>query len=76
MSAEHKSVEITETYTSDGIPTIGAKAGTAEDREAMRRLGKQQLFKVWRLTRTSASEQVLSVTSSAISASFPFLASR
>jgi hypothetical protein len=30
----------------DGIPETGIKAGTVEDREAMRRLGKQQLFKV------------------------------
>ncbi|KAH7112914.1 amino acid/polyamine transporter I [Dendryphion nanum] len=29
----------------DGIPETGVKAGTVEDREAMRRLGKKQLFK-------------------------------
>lgn len=41
-----KQVQVTETYAPDGIPETGKKAGTAEDREAMRRLGKQQLFKV------------------------------
>jgi len=41
-----KEVRVTETYDPDGIPTSGQKAGTAEDREAMRRLGKQQVFKV------------------------------
>ncbi|KAK5943161.1 hypothetical protein PMZ80_004167 [Knufia obscura] len=40
-----KSVQVTETYAPDGIPQTGEKAGTVEDREAMRRLGKQQLFK-------------------------------
>ncbi|KAF2729568.1 GABA permease [Polyplosphaeria fusca] len=29
----------------DGVPLTGIKAGTIEDREAMRRLGKEQLFK-------------------------------
>jgi len=41
-----KQVQVTETYAPDGIPESGKKAGTVEDREAMRRLGKQQLFKV------------------------------
>lgn len=31
----------------DGIPATGPKAGTLEDQEAMRRLGKEQLFKVF-----------------------------
>jgi len=43
---EDKHVQVTETYDPDGIPTTGQKAGTAEDREAMGRLGKQQVFKV------------------------------
>jgi len=46
MSGKDERVLVTETYGSDGIPTTGKKAGTAEDREAMRRLGKDQLFKV------------------------------
>lgn len=46
MYVDDKSVQVTETYTSDGIPETGRKAGTADDREAMRRLGKQQQFKV------------------------------
>jgi len=43
-----KHVQVTETYAPDGIPETGVKAGTVEDREAMRRLGKQQVFKVSR----------------------------
>lgn len=45
MYDDDKTVEVTETYAPDGIPETGKKAGTADDREAMRRLGKQQLFK-------------------------------
>ncbi|KAK5087455.1 hypothetical protein LTR70_009192 [Exophiala xenobiotica] len=40
-----KQVQVTETYDPYGTPTTGQKAGTAEDREAMRRLGTQQVFK-------------------------------
>ncbi|PSN60203.1 GABA permease [Corynespora cassiicola Philippines] len=39
LSAEERA------FPNDGIPESGIKAGTVEDREAMRRLGKQQLFK-------------------------------
>lgn len=46
MYADDKSVQVTETYESDGIPETGRKAGTVDDRDAMRRLGKQQQFKV------------------------------
>jgi len=41
-------------FTDDGLPSTGVKAGTAEDREAMRRLGKKQLFKVGMLASVSA----------------------
>ena len=43
-----KKVEVSETVI-DGVPETGKKAGTVEDREAMRRLGKQQVFKVRKL---------------------------
>lgn len=47
MLDDEKSGPVAEVYASDGIPETGVKAGTAEDREAMRRLGKQQLFRVF-----------------------------
>lgn len=46
MLNNDKSVQVNEAYASDGIPETGVKAGTIYDREGMRRLGKQQLFKV------------------------------
>jgi choline transport protein len=36
---------VEQSFAADGIPETGIKAGTLEDREAMRRLGKEQLFK-------------------------------
>jgi len=73
MSGKDERVQVTETYDSDGIPVTGRKAGTVEDREAMRRLGKDQLFKVIDenteslLTNTDWSSETL--------AFFPYLAS-
>lgn len=37
-------------YLEDAVPSV-QEVGTASDREAMRRLGKQQLFKVRSLIR-------------------------
>lgn len=42
---DNKRAEVNEVVV-DGVPETGKKAGTTEDREAMRRLGKQQVFKV------------------------------
>lgn len=44
--SDDKGFDVSEGYADDGIAPTGAKAGTAADREAMRRLGKQQVFKV------------------------------
>lgn len=44
--SEGSNVNATEINAEDGIPTTGAKSGTFADREAMRRLGKAQVFKV------------------------------
>lgn len=46
MLTDDKAIPVAEIDVDDGIPETGEKAGTVEDRQAMKRLGKQQVFKV------------------------------